>query len=117
MQVCMKDPATYNSPESLDYKPMDEWFEQTKRYGMSPMHCKVRAMEALCKASRQRRFNRLQKRIHKTYNKDQRKLVMKALKRKDQAIMQQQIGGLRIDFPDKKVRGSVRKGGGFFQCP
>jgi hypothetical protein len=103
MQVCLEHPATYNSPEAINHKPKEKWFEKTKRYGMSPMHNKVRTMEGLCKASRKRRLNRLQKKVRRTYNKDQRKLMMKALKRKDQKSMQQQVGGLRLDFPDKKV--------------
>jgi hypothetical protein len=101
-QVCLENPDQYSYAESFHFKPLSHWFPAIVRFGTSPMHAKPRAMESMCKASRAKRLARHQPRGHRLA-KLARKLQMKKMKLADQQSFVTKVGGLRIDFPDKKV--------------
>ena len=103
-QVCLEPPQRYNTPESLYFPPKPVWFDAMVKYGISPMHLKTRAMEGLCNASRAKKVITEQKRRKIKYDRVFRKQRIKDMKRKDQQDFIENIGGLRLDFPDKKVQ-------------
>ena len=103
-QVCLENPQRYNTPESFFFQPKPVWFDAMVKYGTSSMHLKTRSMEGLCNASRAKKVITEQKRRKIKYDKVFRKQRIKDMMRKDQQDFIENIGGLRLDFPDKKVQ-------------
>ena len=103
-QVCLEKPQRYNTPGSLFFHPKPIWFDAIIKYGTSPMHLKTRAMEGLCNSSRAKKLFLEQKRRKMNYVKVFRKQRIEDIKRKDQQDFIDNVGGLRLDFPDKKVK-------------
>ena len=103
MQVCLKPPSTYNTLAALHSEPVPIWFEAIVRYGCSPMHFKKGAMEALCIAARSRKIALEQRRRKRRYPREYFKSRLQEIKEADQEGFIQEVNGLRIDFPDKKV--------------
>lgn len=102
--VCLQNPQLYNLPQSANFLPKEPWFSYIIRYGMSPMHVKGRTMEELMKTAQKRKIASEQKRRKMQYSKEYMKVRKTVVKKQMQRQFVEECGGLRIDFPDKKVR-------------
>ena len=105
--MCLEKPKLYNTPQSLHFQPKSVWFKAIVKYGTSPMHFKMRCMEGLSNASRAKKLIIEQRTMHTVYSDEHKKERVKDIKEMDQQMFIDHIGGLRIDFPDKKVSSST----------